>query len=87
VELMRALWQDTEAEFRVTTRTSPQLGMAEAGPAAVGPGAPRLPADTARLCRDRRLGGRLDQVVLDLQAVEGDILAVLDRYAAVLTAI
>jgi probable F420-dependent oxidoreductase len=29
----------------------------------------------------------VDQVVLDLQAVEGDILAVLDRYAAVLTAL
>jgi len=29
----------------------------------------------------------VDQVVLDLQAVEGDLLAVLDRYAAALEAV
>ena len=118
--------------------------MAEACPAAVGPGAARLPANAERLRRvvgwaDGWIGygsdldlfaaqvttlrsrwaeaGRVaagplirpmlgivdddtlrrsfecfqslgvDQVVLDLQAVEDDILAVLDRYAAALKAV
>jgi hypothetical protein len=41
--------------------------------------------DTLRRSFERfqRLG--VDQVVLDLQDVEGDILAVLDRYAAALS--
>jgi hypothetical protein len=43
--------------------------------------------DTLRRSFDRfRLLG-VDQVVLDLQAVDGDILGVLDRYAAALASI
>ena len=40
--------------------------------------------DTLRRSFERFQGLGVDQVVLDLQAVEGDILAVLDRYAAAL---
>jgi hypothetical protein len=43
--------------------------------------------DTLRRSFERFQELGVDQVVLDLQAVEGDIRAVLDRYAAVLTAI
>ncbi|HEY2312368.1 MAG TPA: hypothetical protein VGH96_02040, partial [Streptosporangiaceae bacterium] len=64
---------------------------AEAGRAAAGPLIrPMLgTVDDGTLRRSferfRALG--VDQVVLDLQAVEGDILAVLDRYAAALAAV
>ncbi len=40
--------------------------------------------DTLRLSLDRFLALGVDQVVLDLQAAEGDVRAILDRYAAVL---
>ena len=43
--------------------------------------------DTLRRSFERFQALGVDQVVLDLQTVEGDILAVLDRYGAVLTAI
>ena len=43
--------------------------------------------DTLRRSFERFQALGVDQVVLDLQAVEGDILAVLDRYAAALTAV
>ncbi len=40
--------------------------------------------DTLSRSFDRFLALGVDQVVLDLQAAEGDILAILDRYAALL---
>ena len=43
--------------------------------------------DTLRRSFERFQILGVDQVVLDLQAVDGDILAVLDRYAAALAAI
>ena len=43
--------------------------------------------DTLRRSFERFRALGADQVVLDLQAVEGDILAVLDRYAAALAAV
>ena len=43
--------------------------------------------DTLRRSLERFEALGVDQVVLDLQAVEGDILAALDRYAAVLAAV
>jgi hypothetical protein len=43
--------------------------------------------DTLRRSFERFQALGVDQVVLDLQAVDGDILAVLDRYAAALAAI
>jgi probable F420-dependent oxidoreductase len=141
VELMRALWRDTEAEFngehaslspswawpkpaqlsvpvllgcqltprgnaeivrwadgwigygtdldqfaaQVTTLRSQWTG---AGRGAAGPRLwPMLGLvddDTLRLSLDRFLALGVDQVVLDLQAAEGDVRAILDRYAAVL---
>jgi len=41
--------------------------------------------DTPRLSFDRFAALGVDQVVLDLQVAEGDVLTILDRYAAVLT--
>ena len=145
VELMRTLWQDTEAEFRgdhanlspswawpkpvqqpsvpvllgcqLTPRgyaeivgwadgwigygsdldrfasqiATLRLQWAEAGRAAAGPLIrPMLGIvddDTLRRSFERFQALGVDQVVLDLQAVEGDILAVLDRYATVLIAV
>jgi probable F420-dependent oxidoreductase len=145
VALMRALWQDTEAEFhgdhaslspswawpkpvqqpsvpvllgcRLTPRgyaeivgwadgwigygsdldlfsaqvTALRSQWAEAGRAAAGPLIrPMLGIvddDTLRRSFERFQALGVDEVVLDLQAVDRDIRAVLDRYAAVLTAI
>lgn len=145
VGLMRALWQDTEAEFhgdhanlspswawpkpvqqpsvpvllgcQLTPRgyaeivgwadgwigfagdldvfaaqvTTLRSRWAEAGRAAAGPLIrPMLgtvDGDTLRRSFERFRALGADQVVLDLQAVEGDILAVLDRYAAALAAV
>jgi probable F420-dependent oxidoreductase len=145
VALMRALWQDTEAEFhgehadlspswawpkpaqqpsvpvllgcQLTPRGCAEIvgwadgwigfgndldqfasqvaalrrEWAEAGRPAGGPLIrPMLGIvddDTLRRAFDRFQALGVDQVVLDLQAVEHDILDVLDRYAAVLTAI
>ena len=145
VGLMRALWQDTEAEFhgdhanlspswawpkpvqqpsvpvllgcQLTPRgyaeivgwadgwigfagdldvfaaqvTTLRSRWAEAGRAAAGPLIrPMLgtvDGDTLRRSFERFRALGVDQVVLDLQAVEGDILAVLDRYAAALAAV
>jgi probable F420-dependent oxidoreductase len=145
VGLMRALWQDTEAEFhgdhanlspswawpkpvqqpsvpvllgcQLTPRgyaeivgwadgwigfagdldvfaaqvTTLRSRWAEAGRAAAGPLIrPMLGIvddDTLRRSFERFLALGVDQVVLDLQAVEGDIRAVLDRYAAALAAV
>jgi len=145
VALMRALWQDTEAEFHgdhahlspswawpkparrpsvpvlLGCRLTPsgygeivgwadgwigygndldlfaaQAAMlrsqwAEAGRAAAGPLIrPMLGIvddDTLRRSFERYQVLGVDQVVLDLQAVEGDILAVLDRYATALKAV
>ena len=145
VGLMRALWQDTEAEFhgdhanlspswawpkpvqqpsvpvllgcQLTPRgyaeivgwadgwigfagdldvfaaqvTTLRSRWAEAGRAAAGPLIrPMLGTvddDTLRRSFERFRALGVDQVVLDLQAVEGDILAVLDRYAAALAAV
>jgi probable F420-dependent oxidoreductase len=145
VGLMRALWQDTEAEFhgdhanlspswawpkpvqqpsvpvllgcQLTPRgyaeivgwadgwigfagdldvfaaqvTTLRSRWAEASRAAAGPLIrPMLGIvddDTLRRSFERFLALGVDQVVLDLQAVEGDILAVLDRYAAALAAV
>ena len=145
VGLMRALWQDTEAEFhgdhanlspswawpkpvqqpsvpvllgcQLTPRgyaeivgwadgwigfagdldvfagqvTTLRSRWAEAGRAAAGPLIrPMLGTvddDTLRRSFERFRALGADQVVLDLQAVEGDILAVLDRYAAALAAV
>jgi len=145
VALMRALWQDTEAEFhgdhanlspswawpkpvqqpsvpvllgcQLTPRgyteivgwadgwigfagdldvfagqvTTLRSRWAEAGRAAAGPLIrPMLGTvddDTLRRSFERFRALGADQVVLDLQAVEGDILAVLDRYAAALAAV
>jgi alkanesulfonate monooxygenase SsuD/methylene tetrahydromethanopterin reductase-like flavin-dependent oxidoreductase (luciferase family) len=60
----------------------------EAGRAAAGPLIRPMLAvvddDTLRRSFDRLLELGADQVVLDLQAVEGDVRAVLDRYAAAL---
>jgi probable F420-dependent oxidoreductase len=143
VQLMRALWQDTEAEFhgdhanlapswawpkpvqqpsvpvllgcrptpsglaeivrwadgwisygndldlfasQLTTLRSQwtDAGRGQAGPliwAMLGV----VDDDTLRRSFDRFLALGVDQVVLDLQAVDGDPLAILDRYAAVLT--
>jgi alkanesulfonate monooxygenase SsuD/methylene tetrahydromethanopterin reductase-like flavin-dependent oxidoreductase (luciferase family) len=77
-------------QFAAQVTTLRQL-WAEAGRAAAGPLIrPMLGiVDDDTLCRSferfQALGA--DQVVLDLQAVDDGILAVLDRYAAVLTAI
>ena len=145
VALMRALWQDTEAEFHgehaslspswawpkpVQQPSVPVLlgcqltpsgyreivgwadgwigfrgdldlfasqvaslrsQWAEAGREATGPLVrPMLGIvddDTLRRSFERFQALGVDQVVLDLQAVEGDVLAVLDRYAAALKAI
>jgi probable F420-dependent oxidoreductase len=145
VGLMRALWQDTEAEFhgdhanlspswawpkpvqqpsvpvllgcQLTPRgyaeivgwadgwigfagdldvfaaqvTTLRSRWAEAGRSAAGPLIrPMLGTvddDTLRRSFERFRALGADQVVLDLQAVEGDILAVLDRYAAALAAV
>jgi probable F420-dependent oxidoreductase len=145
VGLMRALWQDTEAEFhgdhanlspswawpkpvqqpsvpvllgcQLTARgyaeivgwadgwigfagdldvfdaqvTTLRSQWAEAGRPAAGPLIrPMLGIvddDTLRRSFERFRALGADQVVLDLQAVEGDILAVLDRYAAALAAV
>ena len=144
VALMRALWQDTEAEFhgdhaslspswawpkpiqpsvpvllgcQLTPRGYTEIvgwadgwigfggdldlfasqvmtlraRWAEAGRAAAGPLIrPMLGIvddDTLRRSFERFQALGVDQVVLDLQAVEGDILAVLDRYAAALAAV
>ena len=61
---------------------------AEAGRPAAGPLVrPMLGIvddDTLGRSFDRFQALEVDQVVLDLQAVEGDVVAVLDRYAAVL---
>ena len=43
--------------------------------------------DTLRRSLERFQALGADQVVLDLQAIEGDVLAALDRYAAVLAAV
>jgi probable F420-dependent oxidoreductase len=142
VELMRALWQDTKAEFhgehaslspswawpkpvqrpsvpvllgcQLTPRGNAEIvrwadgwigygsdldqfagqvatlrsrwadaGRAEAGPRA-WPMLGIVDDDTLRLSLDRFLALGVDQVVLDLQAAEGDVRAILDRYAAVL---
>ena len=145
VALMRALWQDTEAEFhgdhanlspswawpkpvqqpsvpvllgcQLTPRgyaeivgwadgwigfgsdldlfaaqvTTLRAQWTEAGRAAAGPLIrPMLGIvddDTLRRSFQRCHELGADQVVLDLQSVEGDILAVLDRYAAALAAV
>jgi len=58
-------------------------GRAEAGPRA-WPMLGIVDDDTLRLSLDRFLALGVDQVVLDLQAAEGDVRAILDRYAAVL---
>ena len=145
VALMRALWQDTEAEFhgdhanlspswawpkpvqrpsvpvllgcQLTPRGQAEIAgwadgwigfagdldvfagqvatlrsrWAEAGRAAAGPLIrPMLGIvddDTLRRSFERLQALGADQVVLDLQAVEGDIRAVLDRYAAALAAL
>jgi probable F420-dependent oxidoreductase len=145
VGLMRALWQDTEAEFhgdhanlspswawpkpvqqpsvpvllgcQLTPRgyaeivgwadgwigfagdldvfaaqvTTLRSRWAEEGRAAAGPLIrPMLGIvddDTLRRSFERFRALGADQVVLDLQAVEGDILAVLDRYAAALAGV
>jgi len=56
------LWRDTEAEFHGwSTRTLPQLGMAEAGAAASGSGS-SVVGDAVWLRRDHRLGRRLDRL-------------------------
>lgn len=145
VGLMRALWQDTEAEFhgdhanlspswawpkpvqqpsvpvllgcqltprgyaeivgwadgwigfagdldvfaaQVTTLRSrwAEAGRAEAG-LLIRPMLGIVDDDTLRRSFERFQSLGVDQVVLDLQAVEGDILAVLDRYAAALAAV
>jgi probable F420-dependent oxidoreductase len=144
VALMRALWQDTEAEFhgnhanlspswawpkpvqrpsvpvllgcQLTPRGRAEIAgwadgwigfagdldvfagqvatlraeWAEAGRAGVGPLIrPMLGIvddDTLRRSFERFQALEADQVVLDLQAVEGDVLSVLDRYAAALAA-
>jgi alkanesulfonate monooxygenase SsuD/methylene tetrahydromethanopterin reductase-like flavin-dependent oxidoreductase (luciferase family) len=143
VELMRALWQDTEAEFHgdhaslspswawpkpvqqpsvpvlLGCRLTPR-GRAEIAAWAdgwIGYGTDRLASHVAALRSQWAQAGRAasgplirpmlgivddntlrrsfeqfralgaDQVVLDLQDAEGDILAVLDRYAAVLSAL
>ena len=150
VALMRALWQDTEAEFhgdhadlspswawpkpvqrpsvpvllgcQLTPRgcaeivswadgwigfagdldaftgqvTALRAQWAQAGRAGIGRagGGPLIRPmlgivddDTLRRAFERFRALGADQVVLDLQAVEGDILAVLDRYAAALAAV
>jgi alkanesulfonate monooxygenase SsuD/methylene tetrahydromethanopterin reductase-like flavin-dependent oxidoreductase (luciferase family) len=145
VALMRALWQDTEAEFhgdhaslspswawpkpvqrpsvpvllgcQLTPRGQAEISgwadgwigfagdldvfagqvatlrsrWAEAGRATSGPLIrPMLPIvddDTLRRSFERLQALGVDQVVLDLQAVEGDIRVVLDRYAAALAAL
>jgi probable F420-dependent oxidoreductase len=144
VGLMRALWQDTEAEFhgdhanlspswawpkptrqpsvpvllgcRLTPRgcaeivgwadgwigyggdldwfssqvTALRSRWAEAGRAAgplIRPMLGLADDDTLRRSFERFQALGADQVVLDLQAVDGGILTVLDRYAAVLTTI
>jgi probable F420-dependent oxidoreductase len=60
-----------------------EVGRAEAGPL-IRPMLPIVDDDTLRRSFERLQGLGVDQVVLDLQAVEGDIRAVLDRYAAAL---
>jgi alkanesulfonate monooxygenase SsuD/methylene tetrahydromethanopterin reductase-like flavin-dependent oxidoreductase (luciferase family) len=108
VALMRALWQDTEAEFHgdhadlspswarpkpVRQPSVPVLRSqwAQAGRPAAGPLIrPMLGivgVDTLRRSFERFQSLGADQVVLDLQAVDDDILAVLDRYAAALAAL
>jgi len=142
VELMRALWHDTKAEFhgahanlspswawpkpvqrpsvpvllgcRLTPRGCAEIvrwadgwigygsdldlfagqvaalrsqwgeaGREEAGPR-LWPMLGIVDDDTLRRSFDRFLALGVDQIVLDLQAVEGDVRAILDRYAAVL---
>jgi probable F420-dependent oxidoreductase len=142
VELMRALWHDTEAEFRgehanlspswawpkpvqqpsvpvllgcrLTPRGNADIvrwadgwigfgsdlglfasevaalrsqwtdaGRGESGPL-LRPMLGIVDDDTLRLSFDRFQALGVDQVVLDLQAVEGDLLSVLDRYAKAL---
>jgi alkanesulfonate monooxygenase SsuD/methylene tetrahydromethanopterin reductase-like flavin-dependent oxidoreductase (luciferase family) len=94
VQLMRALWQDTEAEFHGDhANLSPSWALrsqwAEAGRSAAGPLIrPMLGIvddDILRRSFERFQALGADQVVLDLQGADGDILAILDRYAAVLT--
>jgi probable F420-dependent oxidoreductase len=71
--------------------TTLRLRWAEAGRPAAGPLIrPMLGIvddDTLRRSFERFQSLGVDQVVLDLQAVEGDVLAVLDRYAAALKAV
>lgn len=145
VALMRALWQDTEAEFhgdhaslspswawpkpvqrpsvpvllgcQLTPRGQAEIagwadgwigfagdldafagqvatlrsrwaeaGRAEAGPL-IRPMLPIVDDDTLRRSFERLQALGVDQVVLDLQAVEGDVRVVLDRYAAALAAL
>lgn len=143
VELMRALWHDTEAEFHgehadlspswawpkpaqrpsvpvlLGCRLTPSgfaeivrwadgwigygsdldlfasqvatlrsrwaaAGRGEAGPR-IWPMLGIVDDETLRVSFGRFLALGVDQVVLDLQAAEGDVLAILDRYATVLT--
>ena len=63
-----------------------EAGRAAAGPL-IRPMLGIVDDDTLRRSFERFRALGADQVVLDLQAVEGDILAVLDRYAAALAAV
>jgi alkanesulfonate monooxygenase SsuD/methylene tetrahydromethanopterin reductase-like flavin-dependent oxidoreductase (luciferase family) len=72
VTTLRAQWADA--------------GRAAAGPL-IRPMLGIVDDDTLRRSFERFQHLGVDQVVLDLQAVEGDIVSVLDRYAAVLTAV
>jgi probable F420-dependent oxidoreductase len=71
---------------QVTTLRSlwTQAGRASAGPL-IRPMLGIVDDDTLRRSFERFRAMEVDQVVLDLQAAEGDIRTVLDRYAAVLT--
>jgi len=63
-----------------------EAGRAEAGPL-IRPMLGIVDDDTLRRSFERYQVLGVDQVVLDVQAVEGDILAVLDRYCAALIAV
>jgi probable F420-dependent oxidoreductase len=69
VEALRSQWTDA-GRGDAGPRLWPMLGLVD--------------ADTLRLSLDRFLALGVDQVVLDLQDAKGDVLAILDRYAAVL---
>jgi alkanesulfonate monooxygenase SsuD/methylene tetrahydromethanopterin reductase-like flavin-dependent oxidoreductase (luciferase family) len=69
VATLRSQWADAGREG-AGPRIWPMLGIVD--------------DDTLRRSLDRFQALGVDQVVLDLQAVEGDVLAILDRYAAAL---